>query len=96
MKEEYAIASEYKVFWLWRKDNLTKRGDVKYLSGPERCIGAKGKLHKLDGWERSQALPEALAVEDPVTIEIPEVPENTPPVKRGRGRPKGSKNKPKT
>ena len=62
--KEYAIASEYRVFYEWRNENPVKRLNVQYLSGPERCLGKEGgKLHRLDGWEKSQALPEALALE---------------------------------
>lgn len=60
---EYAIAGEYQVFWAWRQEDPVKRMGVQYLSGPERCVGDKGKLHRLEGWESSQALPEALAME---------------------------------
>ena len=62
--KEYAIASEYRVFYEWRNESIAKRVNVRYLSGPERCIGKEsGKLHRLGGWEKSQALPEALALE---------------------------------
>jgi hypothetical protein len=57
-KPEYAIASEYRVYMEWRRTH--REGFVSYLTRDRAQLlvdrGApKGILHRLEGWETSEA-----------------------------------------